>query len=141
MKLIAKLSLIVFAALLTLWLLGIVGFRYPVMVEGNALINPVRVRAIEDGKIQLEDGRFIQFNREETEMVKFRLEESAWMVEIGQSRTSEVEIFAGQTRNGYCGTPFAQPICIPLVRVEIPRHLKFLLCRGTIGQGKAKQLN
>jgi hypothetical protein len=131
--------MVVLVALTLLSVLGVIGFKYPVMVEGDKLRNPVHVQAVENGIIRLDDRRVIQVDRSTTEILKLRLAESNGMLELKQLDKSEVEVYTGRTMNGYCGTPFSQPLCIPLIKVKIPKHLKFFVCQGTIVQAENKQ--
>ncbi|MBI2900159.1 MAG: hypothetical protein HYY17_08230 [Planctomycetes bacterium] len=109
-------------ALLTPLLLagcGIIGFSYPVADDTNPLCHPMRVRACEDGLLFLTNDLVVRpcpFVRKE--ILIRALTGSEWEIEVRPLWWEPTGVLVGdiwvKVQLGYCGTPWTQPIRIPI---------------------------
>lgn len=130
-------------ALLILFTLGIVtglvGISYPVRVDNSSLISPIKVVRITDNQIELADGRMISLSSAHDDHEwQGQIVYSKNMVDVeGDPGSPEVWIY-GDRKFMLCGTPWAQPIRIPMIPNRIPMNHRQLIAAGEITK-KAEQ--
>jgi hypothetical protein len=101
-------------------LAGIIGFSYPRLIDNQALENPIEVTSLDGTIMTLEDGRRIDFEYFLGDDLKAALEDSNYQVDIEHDGDQLVIFLSMPTF--VCGTPWAQPIRIPLMPCDIPRN-------------------
>lgn len=122
---VAALLLLTFA-----WLMGIVGFHYPHVVEDEPLNAPIKVNGIEGHRLYLSDTRVVALRTASEETLRETLSESDFYVEI-DGEGSLVTIHA--RKDGWvCGTPWTQPIRIPLFSETVYRNRRELIGFGEL---------
>lgn len=111
---------------------GIVGIFYPRIAENNPLLHPIKVVSVSGSKVVLADGRRIELQGQASgdETWASVLEKSQYMVDIEPVEGGDIAIY-GSVRAFICGTPWAQPICIPLIPVDLKRYHRKCLGYGT----------
>jgi len=123
------LVLLVFAASL-----GIVGFRAPRVVQNQPLMAPIRVVSIDGAKLVLEDKRIIQTEPYSGQDLSNQLSQSDFMVDLEPGAGETVGVYARQT-GWICGTPWAQPIRIPIIRDTVYKNRRQLIATGEFIRG------
>ncbi len=110
---------------------GLIGISYPVAVDNTTLMSPIEVERITGNQIKLVDGRVITLSDAYTEYEwQDRIAQSKNRVDLdGDSEGPEVWIY-GDYNRGFCGTPWAQPIRIPIIPILIPRNQRLLIAVG-----------
>ena len=113
---------------------GIVGISYPAFVDNTDLRSPVLVTQLNRNQMVLSDMRTVQLpgysDAELTKLLK-QIETSKYKVDIdGTGNHSEVWIY-GDVQMKICGTPWAQPIMIPLIPNRIRKNQRILIAVGT----------
>ena len=104
---------------------GLVGLKYPVVVDNEPLENPVRVKSIlADDLLVLSDGRKVRLRHKVRNLRKL-LDDSNWQVDIepldeASNDTLSAEVYVRQA-GWVCGTPYAKLIVIPLIPVRHER--------------------
>ena len=115
---------------------GLIGISYPVRVDSTALSSPVKVQRITGQQIELVDGRVITLSDDQE--WKDRIADSKNWVDLeGDPEGPEVWIY-GDRKLLICGTPWAQPIRIPIIPNRIPMNHRQLIAVGEISK-KAEQ--
>lgn len=109
-------------------------FHYSRLVEGDSPVLPFKVELIAGNTLQLEDGRrlyvYEKWDRRSLEEI-LKTGKGKIDIELRDGKTKEVRIWGHMKRRGYCGTPWAQLIVIPLIPDDIPINIK-----GPIGMAK-----
>ncbi len=109
---------------------GLIGISYPVRVDNTALSSPVKVKRITGHQIELVDGRVITLSDDQE--WKDRISYSKNLVDIeGDSEGPDVWIY-GDRKFILCGTPWAQPIRIPIIPNRIPMNHRQLIAVGEV---------
>jgi hypothetical protein len=114
-------------------LTGVLGFHYPRLIENQALEHPIKVTSLDGTVMTLEDGRRIDFEYFLGDDLKAALEDSDYQVDIEKDVENcgpEITIYCNSPRF-VCGTPWAQPIRIPLIPCDIPRNIREMMGCGT----------
>lgn len=118
---------------------GLVGISYPVRVDNTSLTTPIKVERITDNKIELTDGRVITLSGVyDDHEWQSQIAYSKNLVDIeGDPEGPDVWIY-GDRKFMLCGTPWAQPIRIPIIPNRIPMNHRQLIAVGEITK-KAEQ--
>ena len=126
MKIVAFILVVIVIA----FILGLVGFTYPRVVRDEPLHHPLRVVKIEGTNIVLESGRLIALEGMTAADITNKLQQSDFHVDVEPGHGGSVAIWARQT-GWICGTPWAQPIRIPLVPVTVHKNRRKLIAVGS----------
>ena len=111
--------------------LGMVGFRYPHVIQDQPLANPVKVLRVESNRLFLADSRVIDVDLYPKQDITNQLAQSDFMIDVEDGKDDIVGIFARQ--DGWiCGTPWAQPVRIPIFRDTVYRNRRKLITIGKI---------
>ena len=122
---------LIFLLLVIAAALGMVGFHYPHVVQDQPLNDPVAVLHVESNRLFLADGRVIEADVDSEQEITNRLAQSDFLIDVEQGQDGFVGIYARQ--DGWiCGTPWAQPILIPVFRDTVYRNRRELITIGTI---------
>jgi hypothetical protein len=124
----AVVALLVIAAVGT----GLVGFHYPKVVVDEPLQNPQKVTRIDGTNIFLQDGRVIAIGSADSLEISNRLSQSSFQIDLERTKGETAVIWARQ--NGWiCGTSWAQPIRIPVIRDTVYKNRRQLIATGSYG--------
>ncbi|WP_146534829.1 hypothetical protein [Rubripirellula reticaptiva] len=109
-------------------LVGVVGFHYPNVIENEPLNDPIKVLRVEGNHLHLADSRIIEIQNASDEALTKAIAESDFLVDV-EGSGSLVTVHARQ--DGWvCGTPWAQPIRIPLFADTVYRNRRDLIAIG-----------
>lgn len=109
---------------------GLVGFHYPKVVLDEPLCNPKAVVRIDGTNIFLHDGTGIAIDSLGALEISNKLSQSAFEVDVEGAKGETAAIWARQ--NGWiCGTPWAQPIRIPLIGDTVYKNRRQLIAVGS----------
>lgn len=103
--------------------LGVVGFRYPRVVENDPLLSPVLVAGVTGDRLMLDDGRV--FKVIPAENLADAIRESGNRVDVEQTG-GETLIYV-KRRGWLCGTPWAALVRIPLFADDVNINRRELL--------------
>ena len=109
---------------------GLIGISYPVRVYNTALTSPVKVKRIIGHQIELVDGRLITLSDDEEWKTQIAYSKN-WVDLEGDPEGPEVWVY-GDRKFMLCGTPWAQPIRIPIIPNRIPMNHRQLIAVGEI---------
>jgi hypothetical protein len=110
--------------------LGLVGFHYPRVVQNEPLRNPQTVVRLDGIDLGLQSGAIIRVEAMESLEISNKLSQSAFEIDVESGKDETVAIYA--RLNGWvCGTPWAQPIRIPLIRDTVYRNRRQLIGFGS----------
>jgi hypothetical protein len=112
------------------WAVGLVGFRYPHIVQRDPLRHPYKVAGLQGTNMVLADGRIIAFQASYPSGFSNALSQSEFEVDLDSRGTSGVAIYA-RHMTMICGTPWAQPILIPVIRDTVYKQHRELIALGT----------
>ena len=109
---------------------GIVGFHYPMVIQDEPLRNPQKVVRMEGTNIFLQNGAVIEIESSDAAEISNKLHQSAFNIDIEGTKGEPLAIFARQ--DGWiCGTPWVQPIRIPLIRDNVYKNRRKLIAIGS----------
>jgi len=116
-------------------MIGLVGFHYPSVIQDEPLRNPQKVLRVEGTNIFMEGGAVIALDQVYASGLCNKLKQSGVQIEVEGARGEPVAIFARQ--DGWvCGTPWAQPIRIPLIPDRIYKNRRELVAVGVLVGGQ-----
>jgi hypothetical protein len=119
-------------------MIGMVGFHYPHVIQDEPLQNPQKVLRVEGPNIFLESGAIIALDHVDASSISNKLDQSAFRVDIEGAKGGPLAIWARQ--DGWiCGTPWAQPIRIPLIRDTIYKNRRELIAVGSYVESGGQQ--
>lgn len=126
------LALLILTALILLGglLTGVVGFHYAGIIQNEPLKNPQKVLSIRGDEIVLQGGSVIRIDDADISQISNKLSQAAFEVDLeGGDHGNAVGIYGRQ--NGWvCGTPWAKPIRIPLIRDRVYKNRRQLITLG-----------
>ncbi len=105
-----------------------IGFHYPVFVDGEPLNDPVKVIKWDVENMHLEDGRIIAIKPRVRDMAEY-LRESNSQIELGNVEGHL--LIWGRKRAMICGTRWFQTIRIPLIPDKVALHWREVIAFGT----------
>ncbi|MES2923598.1 MAG: hypothetical protein V4819_18730 [Verrucomicrobiota bacterium] len=124
-------AFIVLAVIATGIFTGFIGIRYPRVVENQPLRSPVRVVAVDGSRITLGDGVVVELDDSPMKGTwSSTMSDTHHWIDVESSGGDEVLIF-GNRKGWICGTPWAQPIRIPLIPVDVYRNRREVIGFGT----------
>lgn len=86
---------------------------------------------VESNRLFLADGRVIEADVDSEQEITDQLAQSDFLIDVEQGQDGFVGIYARQ--DGWiCGTPWTQPILIPVFRDTVYRNRRELITIGTI---------
>ncbi len=136
----AKIGIIIFVVLITFgFLIGIVGFHYPQVIENEPFNSPIKVIDMKVNKLFLADGKIIQIDNKFKRDWEKVLSESEFMVDL-KFKKDLFFIYARQ-KSWICGTPWAQPIRIPLFKDIVYENRIELIAVGKQVTDESQQKN
>ena len=114
--------------------IGLIGFHYPHVIEDEPLKFPIKVVQIEGHDLVLEDGRRMALDdwTEDRGTISEVLAQSDFQIDVEPLVGETYAVWARQ--DGWiCGTPWAQPIRIPIFKdtVYCNRRQPVGIARGT----------
>lgn len=119
-------ALIVATVVAIAWTMGLVGFHYPQVIQDEPLRHPLNVVRVENNRLWLEDGRGLVLDDLDAGQISNKLSQSDFKVDIEPGANGILGIYARQ--NGWiCGTPWAQPICIPIIPDTVYKNRRELI--------------
>jgi hypothetical protein len=111
-------------------MIGLVGFHYPRVIENEPLEDPHRVVRFEGSNLFLENGTIIALEPFWTEPMAEQLKMASFEVDLERQNDGSCYVLA--RRNGWiCGTPWAQPIRIPLIADTVYKNRRELIGVGS----------
>lgn len=129
-------SAVIVVVSLFLVTIGIVGLRYPRLINNNPLQAPIQVVAINGTKLDLADGRVVELESPllTSSEIQQSLQNSQMLVDVEAADPTfphDVTLYVKQ-RQFICGTPWASVIRIPLFPDNIDANRKWVLGFGNI---------
>ena len=124
------LSSLVHACAMVASSVGIIQFHYPIAVDNDPLLTPIRVLAVVNDTLLLEDGRRLlvdTYDRPLDEMIAA----TEYRIDIESDGTDAGLLIFGTRRGWICGTPWVGLIEIPLIADPVPINY-----RDTIASAK-----
>ena len=114
--------------LVTGYLVGFVGIRYPRVIENQPLLDPQPVARIDGDRIELQDGRIFQVlddvARDEWPVSDADIHR---LVDIEPDFGDDGFILYGNRHGWICGTPWAYPIVIPIIGDDVYRNRREMI--------------
>ena len=111
-------------------MIGVVGFHYPRVIPNEPLRQPQKVISVQGTNLFLESGTIIAIDTLEASDISNKLHQSGFEIDVEDSSGGPVAIYARQ--DGWvCGTPWAQPIRIPLIPDTTYRNRRELIALGS----------
>ena len=112
---------------------GLIGISYPVRVDVTSLSSPIKVKRFTENQIELVDGRVITLSDASADHEwQDRIVYSKNLVDLeGDSDGPDVWIY-GDRKFKLCGTPWAQPLRIPIIPIRIHMNSRDLIAVGKI---------
>ena len=110
---------------------GLVGFHYPHVIQNEPLHHPVAVVRVESNRLWLEDGRVLRLDGADSSQISNKLSQSEFRVDIEKGADGFLGIYARQN-SWVCGTPWAQPIRIPIIRDTVYENRRELIAIAEI---------
>jgi len=109
---------------------GLIGFHYAHVVQNEPLRNPQRVVRLDGVELALQNGAVIRVEALDTGEMSNKLSQSAFEIDVESGKEETLGIYARQ--NGWvCGTPWAQPIRLPIIRDTVYRNRRVLIAFGS----------
>ncbi len=134
-KIIATILIVGALLVVSASMIGLIGFHYPDVVQDEPLRNPQKVVRVEGTNIHLESGAIVALDGLDTLEISNKLKQSAFEIDIEGTNKEPVAIWARQ--DGWvCGTPWAQPIRIPLIRDTTYKNRRELIAVGSYQNAK-----
>ena len=128
---IIKLVLAIIGLVLCLGVFPFVGLHYPKIVENEPLHEPVKVLNIQGSTIALENGRTLVLDGIDANNISNQLMQSDYYIDLKDEGDGVYFVYARQ--DGWvCGTPWAQPIRIPLFEDTVYRNKRRLIAFGEL---------
>jgi len=112
------------------WAIGLVGFRYPHIVQRDPLLHPCKIRDLQGTNMVLADGRVIAFQATYPSELSNELSQSEFEVDVEPRGSSGAAIYV-RHKTMICGTPWAQPIVIPVIRDTVYKQHREMIALGT----------
>jgi hypothetical protein len=138
MKITATILIVAVLLILCASMIGMVGFHYPHVIQDEPLQHPQNVLRVEGTNIVLESGAMIALDQVDASGISNKLKQSAFQVDIEGAKGGPVGIWARQ--DGWiCGTPWAQPIRIPLIRDTTYKNRRELIAVGSYLESGGQQ--
>jgi hypothetical protein len=111
---------------------GIVGMSCPRIIENQPLEHPIKVSYLDASTLRLPDGRLIGLQGPPVggETWGAILENNNYLVDLEPEDGGEIAI-DGSVRSFTCGTPWAQPIRIPLIAADLKQYRRECIGFGT----------
>ncbi len=110
---------------------GFVSIHYPRIIENEPLRSPVQVVSVDGSRILLEDGRVIEFEDEPLKGTwESTMNDTDHRVDVESGGDGKVMVVYGNQKGWICGTPWAQPICLPLIAEDVYRNRRSILGHG-----------
>ena len=107
---------------------GVIGLRYPRVIENEPLDNPIKVLRVDGSRLHLSDSRIIETKGPTVESLAKAISESDFYVDV-EGSGSLITVHARQ--DGWiCGTPWAQPIRVPIFPDTVYRNRRELIAVG-----------
>jgi hypothetical protein len=107
---------------------GIVGFRYPDVIDDQPLKDPIRVLSVEGSRLHLADSRTFQCQNMSEKALKDAITQSDFTIDIEVFESTAV-VYA-RPDGWVCGTPWAQPIQIPIFADKVYRNRRVPIAVG-----------
>lgn len=115
--------------ILASWATGLVGFHYPKVIQDEPLHQPLRVVRVEGTNLFLQNGDIIALYGLDASQINNMLSQTAFEIDV-KNQNGDLVIFARQ--NGWvCGTPWAQPLRVPLFEDTVYKNRRQLIAMGT----------
>jgi hypothetical protein len=119
-------------------MMGMAGVHYPRIIRDEPLQHPQTVVRIEGTNLVLESGAIIAFDGIEAASISNKLQQSEFAVDIDGAQGEALAIWARQ--DGWvCGTPWAQPIRIPLIRDTTYKNRRQMIAVGSYVRSGGQQ--
>jgi hypothetical protein len=131
-------TLIVVTILVGAWITGFIGIHYPHVIQDQPLRHPLAVVRVETNRLWLEDGRVLALDDADGSQISNKLSQSDFKVDIEPGADGILGIYARQ-KNWICGTPWAQPIRIPIFRDTVYKNRRELIAIGMIEEASSQQ--
>ena len=122
---------VVVAVLIVTECFGLVGFRYPSVVENQPLLSPCRVGRVNGSELLLEDGRVVTVQLDHLPLeppnvsVADLVEESDNQVDLEPSDDRSHAVVYVKRHRSFCLRPWNRVVTVPLIRVEVPTHKRY----------------
>jgi hypothetical protein len=118
--------------------IGVVGFRYPKVIQNEPLKHPQKVVRVEGTDLVLQNGRTVRVEGIDHSEITNKLAQAAFEVDLEGGDEGAVSIWARQS-GWICGTPWAQPIRLPLIPDRVYRNRKQLIALGSFVRSDSQQ--
>jgi hypothetical protein len=109
---------------------GLIGFHYPRVIENEPLKDPHKVVRFEGTNLFLEDGAMIALGPFGSERLGDQLKKANFEIDIERDADGSCSVLSRQP-GWICGTPWTQPIRIPLIADTVYRNRRELIAIGS----------
>jgi hypothetical protein len=138
MKITAYILIIALLLILCAASCGLVGFHYPTVIQDEPLRDPQKIARVEGTNLFLQNGSVIAIDWIKATEISNELRQSSFEVDLEGAKGEPVAIIARQ--DGWiCGTPWAQPIRIPLIRDTVYKNRRELIAMGEYVQPNSQR--
>jgi len=111
------------------WMIGLLGFHYPLVIQDEPLLHPQKVIGVQGTNLILESGAVLAIDTLEASDISNKLRQSRFEIDVDRTHGAAVAIWARQ--DGWvCGAPWAQPIRIPLIGDKTYRNRRQIIAVG-----------
>lgn len=107
-------------------LTGLVGIRYPRVIENQPLNDPIAISEVDGSTVTLADGRILELEWPDDDGSDGGLISPGAMIDIEESAYGEVIIW-GVKPGWVCGTPWARPLRIPLIADDVYKNRREMI--------------
>ena len=131
MKIAIILSTVLLLLLFAGYKVGLVGFHYLLLVQNEPLHHPIKVLKLDGNRLTLLNGQTLTIDPVDFTDVSTELNRSNDEVDLEINDKGQASIFARHAY-GICGTPWAQPIHIPLFADVMNRNHRVQIATGVV---------
>jgi len=130
-------GMVVVALFVTAWAVGLIGFHYPYIIDDEPLHSPIKVVRIDGRHVLLQDDRTIEFENwmEGRATISEALSQSDFQIDL-EPDSNGAYIVWGRQAGWICGTPWTQPIRIPLFKDTVYRNRRQCIGRAKEIEGQ-----
>src|SRR4051812_43856517 len=117
---------------------GVIGFHYPKVIQNEPLHNPQKVVRIIGSDVVMQNGAVLRIDNMDASEISNKLSQSTFEVELDGGPNGEPVAVWARQKGWVCGTPWAQPIVIPLIRDTVYKNRRCVVASGRYVQSNTQ---